>query len=112
MIERQKKVRVNKKHFNLTLQLRERRIHFQFTLWWLKLRIMENKNRRIRFKEHLSDPTIKKERANSQFPVYMMTVEARDSGGPAKTNTATTRLVIKCANNISSNFVHYHPPRH
>ena len=41
-----------------------------------------------------------------------MTVEARDSGGPAKTNTATTRLVIKCANNISSNFVHYHPPRH
>ena len=42
----------------------------------------------------------------------MMTVEARDSGGPAKTNTATTRLVIKCANNILSNFVHYHPPRH
>ena len=73
---------------------------------------MENKNRRIRFKEHLLDPTIKKERANSQFPVYMMTVEARDSGGPAKTNTATTRLVIKCANNILSNFLHYHPPRH
>ena len=41
-----------------------------------------------------------------------MTVEARDSGGPAKTNTATTRLVIKCANNILSNFLHYHPPRH
>ena len=33
------------------------------------------------------------------FPVYIMTVEARDSGGPAKTNTATTRLVIKWANN-------------
>ena len=41
-----------------------------------------------------------------------MTVEARDSGGPAKTNTATTRLVIKCANNILSNFFHYHLPRH
>ena len=24
-----------------------------------------------------------------------MTIEARDSGGPAKTNTATARLVIK-----------------
>lgn len=37
-----------------------------------------------------------------------MTVEARDSGGgPAKTNTATTRLVVKWVDNNIINIVNF-----